>query len=97
MIRQLAFLAFEIAIPAFAIICGITLSMNGRKLLGWLTALAVLGIWAAGLTLVASRALAGSELFWWIWAVALGVPGLGAIWLGLVTRQSIASRAPGHG
>ena len=96
MIRQLAFVAFELTIPAIAIIYGITLSVNGRKRLGWLAALAVLGVWAGGLTLVTSRALAGSELFWWIWAVALGVPGLGAAWLGLVTRQSIESRARGQ-
>ena len=87
--KQAFFIAAEIAIPATAVICGASLAMNGRKALGWLTALALLGAWGGGLTLLATTAIADAEIAGWMWVVALGVPVAGALWLGAATRSTI--------
>ena len=87
--KQVLFLAAEIAIPATAIICGVSLGMSGRKVLGWVAALALLGAWGGGLALLAATAIGGDEIVGWKWAVSLGVPAAGALWLGGVTRNTI--------
>lgn len=91
-VKQVFFIAAEIAIPATAIICGAALTMNGRKVLGWVAALALIGAWGGGLTLLAMTAIAGAEIAGWMWAVALGGPATGALWLGMVTGSAIERR-----
>lgn len=90
--KQVLFIAAEIAIPATAVICGISLGMSGRKVFGWVAALALLGAWGGGLTLLAATAIAGKEIVGWKWVVSIGVPAAGALWLGVVTRNTIESQ-----
>lgn len=91
-VKQVFFIAVEIAIPATAVMCGVSLGMSGRKALGWGTSLALLVAWAGGLTLLAATAIAGEKIAAWMWLVSLGVPSVGAFWLGIVTRNTIGRR-----
>ena len=87
--KQVFFIAAEIAIPATAVICGVSLGMSGRRVLGWVAPLALLGAWGGGLTLLAATAIAGDEITGWKWMLSLAVPAAGALWLGIVTRNTI--------
>jgi hypothetical protein len=91
-VKQVLFIAAEIAIPATAIICGVSLGMSGRKLFGWVAALSLLGAWGGGLALLAVTAITGAEIVGWKWVVSLGVPVGGALWLGTVTRNTIVRK-----
>ncbi|MDH5504056.1 MAG: hypothetical protein OEY98_08530 [Acidimicrobiia bacterium] len=90
--KQVFFISVEIAIPATAVICGVSLGMSGRKALGWWASVVLLVAWAGGLTLLAATAIAGEEIAGWKWLVSLGVPSVGAFWLGIVTRITIGRR-----
>lgn len=57
--KQVLFIAVEIAIPAAAVICGVSLALSGRKALGWIAGMALIGSWVGGLTLLAATAIAG--------------------------------------
>ena len=58
-----------------------------------MAALALLGAWGGGLALLATTAIAGEEIVGWMWAVSLGTPVAGALWLGIVTRNTIARQS----
>ncbi len=92
--KPILFLALEIAIPTTAVICAGSLILSGRKALGWLGALTLIASWAAGLTLLAVTAIASREITVWMWLSVLGIPTLGAVWLGFVTRKAIGERLP---
>lgn len=90
--KPILFLALEITLPSAAVICAGSLILSGRKAIGWLGALALIGSWAAGLALLAVTAIAGREINTWMWLTALGIPTLGVVWLGFVARKATGER-----